>query len=122
MSGSGKQTTKGKENVKCKECDKIIRKDEMTKHWENKHKHLGGQPKWKFITTGTSDLNKFFPTKMKCEGYTEEDPEQILLAADDNDNTDRVSISFPRTLWRKLGNILEVQRELLQKYMKQRVI
>ena len=35
MSGSGKQTTKGKENVKCKECDKIIRKDEMTKHWEN---------------------------------------------------------------------------------------
>ena len=32
----------------------------MKKHWENKHKHLGSQPSWKHIATGTSQLNKYF--------------------------------------------------------------
>ena len=69
MTGKGSTSTKGKENVKCKECNKIIRKDEMPKHWENKHKHLGGQAMWKHIATGTADINKYFPVSMflyKC--------------------------------------------------------
>ena len=54
MSGIGcssakKPATKGKEDVKCKACDKVVRKDEMKKHWAQHHKDTGKAPSWKFI-------------------------------------------------------------------------
>ena len=64
-------TTKGKETVKCSVCDKELRKDEMKKHWENKHKHLGSQPSWKHIATGTSQLNKYFGVLKKDQNEEE---------------------------------------------------
>ena len=70
MSGAGgsrdkKPPTKGKEDVKCKACDKVIRKDEMKKHWEHHHKELGKTPQWKFLAVGTSDLSAFGFSKQK---------------------------------------------------------
>ena len=87
MTGKVRTSTKGKENVKCKECDKIIRKDEMTKHWNNKHKHLGGQSMCKHIATGTADIHKYFPKKDKIE-----DSEWTLVSYDSKGNVaDKVS-------------------------------
>ena len=73
MSGEGgskgkKFLTKGKENVKCNVCDKILRKDEMKKHWEHHHKDLGKTAQWKYLAEGTSDLSAFgFSSKKKKE-------------------------------------------------------
>ena len=47
-SSGEKPATKGKEDVKCKACDKVVRKDEMKKHWDQHHKDRGKTPSWKF--------------------------------------------------------------------------
>ena len=54
--------TKEKEDVLCKYCDKVMRKDRVGKHFENNHKDRkakGEKACFKHIAAGTPGLGKF---------------------------------------------------------------
>ena len=84
--------TKGKENVLCKYCDKVMRKDKVGKHFKNNHKdrkEKGEKARFKYIAAGTPGLGKF--------GFVQKKDEKKDDANDDNDDLDNSEDNFDQS-------------------------
>ena len=88
--------TKGKENVLCKYCDKVMRKDKVGKHFENNHKdrkEKGEKACFKYIAAGTPGLGKFRFVQKKDEKKDEKKND----TNNDNDNLDNSEDNFDQS-------------------------
>ena len=84
--------TKGKEDVLCKYCDKVMRKDKVGKHFKNNHKdrkEKGEKACFKYIAAGTPGLEKF--------GFVQKKDEKKDDANDDNDDLDNSEDNFDQS-------------------------
>ena len=80
---------KGKEDVLCTVCEQRMRKDTVTRHWNNKHKvrlSRGEKPAWKLPTKGVNPLEKLgFSQKQDVGGVAVEVHDEDMEGEDDID-------------------------------------